>query len=90
MVVTGVTILVEIGTVSWRLESRLDAQRRELRTELKDGFADVRKRLDALDSEFTARLDAQGREVGGLRERMARLEGLLEVLRDAITGKRAA
>lgn len=79
VVVTGVTILVAIGTVSWRLESCLDAQRRELRTEMKDGLADVRKRLDA-----------HGDEVGRLRERMARLEGLLEGLRDAITGKRAA
>ena len=61
MIVTGVTILVAIGTVSWRLESRLDAQRRELRTETKEGLADGRKSLDALDSEFTARLDAQGR-----------------------------
>ena len=79
VVVTGVTILVAIGTVSWRLESCLDAQRRELRTEMKDGLADVRKRLDA-----------HGEEVGRLRERMARLEGLLKGLRDAITGKRAA
>ena len=75
VVVTGVTILIAIGTVSWRLESRLNAHRRELREDL----GDVRKRLDA-----------HGEEVGRLRERMARLEGLLEGLRDAITGKRAA
>ena len=29
-------------------------------------------------------------EVGGLRERMARLEGLLEGLREAVTGRKAA
>ena len=75
VVVTGVTILIAIGTVSWRLESRLNAHRRELREDL----GDVRKRLDT-----------HGEEVGRLRERMARLEGLLEGLRDAITGKRAA
>ena len=75
VVVTGVTILIAIGTVSWRLESRLNAHRRELREDL----GDVRKRLDA-----------HSEEVGRLRERMARLEGLLEGLRDAITGKRAA
>ena len=79
VVVTGVTILIAIGTVSWRLESRLDGHRRELRAEMKDGLADVRKRLDV-----------HGEELGRLRERMARLEGLLEGLRDAITGKRAA
>ncbi len=75
VVVTGVTILIAIGTVSWRLESRLNAHRRELREDL----GGVRKRLDA-----------HSEEVGRLRERMARLEGLLEGLRDAITGKRAA
>ena len=40
------------------------------------------------------RIDAQGKETGEqlaqLRERMAKLEGLLEGLREAITGKRAA
>ena len=63
VVVTGVTILIAIGTVSWRLESRLTAHRRELREDL----GDVRKRLDA-----------HSEEVGRLRERMARLEGALE------------
>ena len=29
-------------------------------------------------------------EIGGLRERMAKLEGLLEGLREAITGRKAA
>ena len=50
----------------------------------------VRNRMDALRD----RIDAQGRETaeqfGQLRERMAKLEGLLEGLREAITGKRAA
>ena len=36
------------------------------------------------------RIDALGEQMGVLRERMAHLEGLLEGLRDAITGKRAA
>ena len=40
------------------------------------------------------RIDAQGKEtseqMAHLRERMAKLEGLLEGLREAITGKRAA
>ncbi len=50
----------------------------------------VRNRMDALRD----RIDAQGKEtteqLGHLRERMAKLEGLLEGLREAITGKRAA
>ena len=36
------------------------------------------------------RIDALGEQMGVLRERMARLEGLLEGLREAITGKRVA
>ena len=36
------------------------------------------------------RIDAQGEQMVLLRERMAHLEGLLEGLREAITGKRVA
>ena len=36
------------------------------------------------------RIDALGEHMGVLRERMAHLEGLLEGLREAITGKRVA
>ena len=46
------------------------------------------------DSRLRDRIDAQGKEtteqLGQLRERMAKLEGLLEGLREAITGTRAA
>ena len=54
----------------------------------------VRNRMDALRDRINDRIDAQGKEtteqLGQLRERMAKLEGLLEGLREAITGKRAA
>lgn len=36
------------------------------------------------------RIDALGEQMGVLRERMAHLEGLLDGLREAITGKRVA
>ena len=42
------------------------------------------------DARMRDRIDAQSREIGQLRERMAKLEGLFEGLREAITGKRAA
>ena len=46
------------------------------------------------DNRLRDRIDSQGKEMteqlGQLRERMAKLEGLLEGLREAITGKRAA
>ena len=54
----------------------------------------LRDRMDAQSKETNSRIDAQGKEtaeqLGQLRERMAKLEGLLEGLREAITGKRAA
>lgn len=44
---------------------------------------DLRNRIDAQGKEL-------GEQIGQLRERMAHLEGLLEGLREAITGKRVA
>ena len=43
-------------------------------------------RMDALDS----RMDALTASQSEIRERMAKLEGLLEDLREAVTGRRAA
>ena len=57
-------------------------------------FQKLRDRIDAQGKETNERIDSQGKEtseqMAQLRERMARLEGLLEGLREAITGKRAA
>ena len=51
-------------------------------------------RIDAQGEDLRKRIDAQGHDlreqIGQLRERMAHLEGLLEGLREAITGKRVA
>ena len=76
------TVLTGMGTVAavllgvWGIVARYDDRERN--------------RMDALRD----RIDAQGKEtteqLGQLRERMAKLEGLLEGLREAITGKRAA
>ena len=76
------TVLTAMGMVAavllgvWGIVARYDSR--------------VRDRMDTLRD----RIDAQGKEtseqLGQLRERMAKLEGLLEGLREAITGKRAA
>ena len=53
-------------------------------------FAWLRQDINRLEtrlSKVESRMDAQTSE---LRERMAKLEGLLEGLREAITGRRAA
>ena len=76
------TVLTAMGAVAavllgvWGIVARYDSR--------------VRDRMDTLRD----RMDVQGKEtseqLGQLRERMAKLEGLLEGLREAITGKRAA
>ena len=50
-------------------------------------------RMDALDSRMdglNTRMDGLAAGQGEIRERMAKLEGLLEGLREAVTGRRAA
>ena len=53
--------------------------RSELRTELRQTRSELRTELNQVHA-----------EIGQLRERMAKLEGLLEGLREAITGRKVA
>ena len=64
-------------------------------------FRSIRGELREQRRELNDRMDAQGKEISmlsaqmqrlevELRERMAKVEGLLEGLREAITGRRAA
>lgn len=80
---TAIAILVAIG-----------ASFRSLRGEMRTEMRDLRGRIDAQGEDLRQRIDAQGHDlreqIGQLRERMAHLEGLLEGLREAITGKRVA
>ena len=70
---------------------------RELRTELQGefraGLAGFRTELDALDARVTEQIgelrEQMHQDLAALGERVARLEGLLEGLRDAITGRAA-
>ena len=50
----------------------------------------VRGEMKTLRDEFGGKTNHIHTEVGGLRERVARLEGLLEDLREAITGRKVA
>ena len=76
IVLTGMGMVAAVLLGVWGIVARYDDR--------------VRNRMDALRD----RIDAQGKEtteqLGQLRERMAKLEGLLEGLLEAITGKRAA
>ena len=55
------------------------ASHRHLRAEMNDKMNGLHARMDQMRAEF-----------GVLRERMAKLEGLLEGLREAITGRKTA
>ena len=80
IVLTGMGMVAAVLLGVWGIVARYDDR--------------VRNRMDALRDRINDRIDAQGKEtteqLGQLRERMAKLEGLLEGLREAITGKRAA
>ena len=62
-----------------KLESRLDERISGLESHLDERISGLEKRFDAMEHQF-----------GELRERMAHLEGLLEGLREAITGRVAS
>ena len=62
-----------------RMESRLDARISALESRMDERINGLESRFDAMEKQF-----------GELRERMAHLEGLLEGLREAITGRSAA
>ena len=65
------------------VERRSEARFTELKSDLKTDLADVEKRTGERFEELGTRLHT-------LEIQMAKLEGLLEGLREAITGKRAA
>ena len=50
----------------------------------------LRGEMNALRNQMTDRMNGMHAEIGRLRECMAKIEGLLEGLREAITGKRVA
>jgi len=93
----AVAILIAIGTSFRSLRGEMRLQAKDLlalRNRLDAQGEDLRAQIDTQGRDLRERIDAQGKETGEqisqLRERMAKLEGLLEGLREAISGKRAA
>ena len=72
------------------LESQFDSRIGALEFRLDEKISALESRLDEKISGLESRFDALGYQFGELRERMAHLEGLLEGLREAITGRIAA
>ena len=94
---SALVLLVAIAASfrSLRVELRSQADRIDaLRDRIDAQGQELRDRIDAQGQALREHIDAQGQalreQIGQLRERMAKLEGLLEGLREAITGKRAA
>ena len=90
----AIAILVAIGTAFRSLRSEIRLFREHVDNRIDSRGKDLRERIDAQGKDLRERIDAQGKEtgeqIGQLRERMAKLEGLLKGLREAVTGKRAA
>ena len=75
--------LIAIVTVGVTLAGLILTSNRGVRQDM----AQMESRLDKRISGLESRFDAMEKQFGELRERMARLEGLLEGLREAITGR---
>ena len=91
---TGFTLLWRYIT---RAEQRIEARFTELKGDLKGDLAAAEQRSAARFADITAQhrelagdVKALGGRMHTLEVQMAKLEGLLEGLREAITGKRAA
>ena len=83
MSVELISVLIAILAIGATLAGLILTSNRGLRLDIRQDMARLESRLDGrirgLESQF-----------GELRERMAKLEGLLEGLREAITGRTAA
>ena len=80
---TGAVVLIAIATSHRHLRDEIRGEMKAVRDELR---AEMNEKVNGLH----ARMDQIQAEFGVLRERMAKLEGLLEGLREATTGRKAA
>ena len=79
MSVELISVLVAVLAIGAALAGMILTSNRRLRQDIRQDMARLESRFDAMEKQF-----------GELRERMAHLEGLLEGLREAITGRAAA
>ena len=98
---TGVVILIAIAASNRQLRGEVKALHRELHGEMKTLRQELHGEMKTLRQgyqgeikelrdEFRGEMNHLHTEFGQLRERMAKLEGLLAGLREAITGRKAA
>ena len=82
----GVALAALILNTQRNLRADMQAQRDETRSEFKAVRAEMQAQREETKTEFKTQREA----IISLLERMAHLEGLLEGLREAITGRRVA
>ena len=78
-----------IGLFAW-LRADIVGTRRELRAEIAEQIRTLRSEIADQGRTLRGEISLLGKELGRLRERMAHMEGLLEGLREAISGKQVA
>ncbi len=80
----------KIDALETKMDTRIDALEAKMDTRIDALEAKMDTRIDALEAKMDGRFEGLGIELGSLRERMAHLEGLMDGLREAITGRKAA
>ena len=90
--IVGLFAWLRADLTSMRKELRGDLQKQatELRGDIQEQGTELRGDFGKRGTELRGDISLLGKEVARLRERMAHMEGLLEGLRDAVAGKRAA
>ena len=86
----GIGLAVLIVRSIARLDRRIDRLEDSLGRRIDGAEDSLGRRIDGAEDSFGRRIDGVEKGQAELRERMAKLEGLLEGLREAISGRRAA
>ncbi len=73
-----------------KMDAKIDALEAKMDAKIDTLEAKMDAKIDGLEEKMDGRFEGLGIELGSLRERMAHLEGLMNGLREAITGRKAA
>ena len=85
----GARLDTRIGNTNERIE-RTNERIERTNERIEEVQAQLGARIEEATAQLSARIEGVERGQADLRERMAKLEGLLEGLREAIAGRRAA
>ena len=77
----------DMGRMETRLNARVDGVKTELNACIDGVKTELSAHIDGAKTELSARVERVEQGNMDLRERMARVEGMLDGLRDSITGR---